>query len=227
MKYLIKLVLVAVLLISGVSSSPLDEYGIIEARTKKVDYNIDGAIVAWSKKKHTKDIFKAACDTTGGWESWVQVELELVFRKEFDIPRNINIREQSKVYHNGQIADFLLPETAKFRGMVIELKCENNNSNKEEKLKDKVDKDLKKEFSVDSSYLEHKFVVLAMTYTREAEDVVKKLDLEAIPKINYKIPGKGTMRVFRKDLKPAELTEDVNDVADALSKLFLQTNKRL
>lgn len=69
---------------------------------------------------------------------------------------------------------------AEHKGMIIELKCENRNTNKGSAMKAKVQADIDKEKKVQSKYKEYSLNVLAMAYSADAGKAVESLGLTAI-----------------------------------------------
>lgn len=198
----------------------MGERGVIEARVPTTDYNIDLPIVKWIKKPNTQTMMKRACGTRGGWEPWAQLELEEAFMNAFGFSEDIDIREEPDVFNNGKIADFVLPETAQFKGMIIELKCENKITQKGNLIKTPVDKDIAKQYDVKSKYSHYTFVALAMAFTTEAQTALTKIGMAAIPQATCAVPGQGTMKVYKEKIRLAQLTKDMDDLSKALEGLF-------
>jgi hypothetical protein len=219
MKFLVTLLSAAALLASGISASPLGERGMIKARAPTKDYDIDGAIVSWMGERHTRSMIKSVCSTSGGWEVWAQVELEAKFKDTFGI--SVDIREQSKVFNNRKIADFVLPETDQLKGMIIELKCENRGAQSGKAMKAPVEKDQLKKQDVKPEYDHYTFVALAMAFTPEADKVLKKIGMQPIPSASQAVPGKGTMKVYKEKIRFADLDQGMKDFMGAFSGLSL------
>ncbi|KAF1923087.1 uncharacterized protein M421DRAFT_333181 [Didymella exigua CBS 183.55] len=218
MKSLITLLSAAALLASGISAAPSGERGAIEARVTR-DYDIDTAIVNWMKKPLVQKRLKGVCSTDGGWEVWAQVELEDEFKEGFALDENLSIREKTEVYMNSKRADFVLPETNRVKGMIIELKCENKNEQKGSAIKTPVGKDKDKKFDVKPAFAGYTFVALTMAYSPEADKALTKIGMHAIPNAKYVVPGgKGTMKAYKEILK--HYTADMEDLTDTLANLM-------
>ncbi|KZM28007.1 uncharacterized protein EKO05_0002029 [Ascochyta rabiei] len=223
MKFLITLLSAAGLLASGISAAPLNERGIIRTRAPGTDYDIDDAIVDWMSDPKTKRRIKTACGTVGGWEGWAQLELEAEFREKFQIPENTDIREQSKVFEGRQIADFLLPETATHKGMIIELKCENKNAQSGDGMQKPVGSDKKKIYNVKANYKDHTFMAVAMAFTPKADKALTKVGMKPIPKAEADMGAGNTMRAYKERMEVGTLTKDMDDLEEAFKGLFGST----
>ncbi|KAF2711940.1 hypothetical protein K504DRAFT_465665 [Pleomassaria siparia CBS 279.74] len=230
MKFLITLLSAAALLASGISASPLGERGLIKARAvPTTNYDIDKAIAHWMKERHTRHMFVTAGTTTGGWESWAQLELEQVFKNKFKINQDTDIREQSKVFNklpkasHAKIADFVLPQTDDYKGMIIELKCENKKTNRGDHMQKPVLKDIDKGFQVKDAYSHYTFVALVMAYTDEAQEALTDIGLKPIKRAEHIVKDIGTMRVYRKDTPSAQQYIDgMTDLTEAFENLFFE-----
>ena len=220
MKFLITLLSAAALLASGISAAPLDERGMIEARARGTEYNIDSAIVAWMGNSETQKRLKTACGTVGGWEGWAQLELEHMFRTRFQIPDTTDIREQSKVFEGKQIADFLLPETATRKGVIIELKCENKNAQSGDAMEKPVGADIQKRYNVKPAYQDHSFMALAMAFTPKADQALARVGMRPIPNAVAKISGQGAMKAYKETMTIGSLSKDMLDLEEAFRSLF-------
>ena len=150
MKFLSAILSAAPLLASGTYASPLGERGAIQARAP-TDYNIDTVISQWMAQPGVRRRLKNNCDTNGGWEGWAQVELDLEFKDAFNL-KGTDIREQGKVYGNAKFADFVLPRSPVYKGMVIELKCENKTGQKKAGIGKPVGDDKEKNIDVVGAY---------------------------------------------------------------------------
>lgn len=202
MKFLGTLLTAAALFSSCAFSAPLDESNLLAVRVDRragaaqntggtqasgsgssnlPDYDIETVLKSWVQKTHVQERLAAVCTTDGGWESWAQYEVEQEFRKAFSIKKKDQIREVH-VYENAkEAADFVLPATDKLKGMIIELKCENKNTNKGKAMKNKVQGDIDKEKNLKADYKGYTFRVLAMAYSADAGTVIEGLGLTAIP----------------------------------------------
>ncbi|KAF1951994.1 hypothetical protein CC80DRAFT_495630 [Byssothecium circinans] len=179
------------------------------------------------KERHTRDLFVTVCGTSGGCESWAQVELERVFRREFDIAKDADIREQSRVYdpvpgaQRSKVADFLLPQTDLLKGMVIELKCENKNS-KGGAFETPVQKDMDKRYEVNPKYKDHTFVAVAMAFTDKAQKALIHLGMKPIDRATQTVKGKGKMTAYKKNIPSSEeVTATMDDLSQTFAKLFI------
>ncbi|KAH6614037.1 hypothetical protein C7974DRAFT_69338 [Boeremia exigua] len=223
MKFLVTLLSAAGLLASGVSAAPLKERGIIRARAPGIDYDIDTAIKDWMKDARTQGRMEVACGTVGGWEGWAQLELETEFRAKFKIPKSTAIREQSKVFESKQIADFLLPETATNKGMIIELKCENKNAQSGDGMQKPVGSDKKKIYNVKAAYKDHTFMAVAMAFTPTADKALIKVGMKPILDAEADMGGGNTMRAYKEKMKVGTLTKDMDSLEEAFRGLFGST----
>ena len=97
-------------------------------------------------------------------------ELEDEFKDEFKLSQGL--REVSKVYVKGKLADLVLPKTAQKKGIIIELKCENAFGQKGIKLLDPVNADIYRKSNVRPEFTDYTFVALAMTFTSDADKTV-------------------------------------------------------
>lgn len=186
MKLPTSLFAVAALLASCVSSIPLDQPvsvpGLSVRTTSKTDYDISGPIKNMFDNNHAS--LQGVCQTNGGWEVAVQVLLETELRKSFKFSRktHASLREKAVYTDSSMAADFVLPETKDKNGMIIELKCENANSNAGAKMQSKVQGDIDKIKKLKDEYKGYKFVVVAMAYSTKAEDALTTgLQLQVIP----------------------------------------------
>lgn len=177
------------------------------------------------EKPNTKDRLGTACNTNGGWESWAQIEIEAEFRSEFAIPQSVDIREpvvydKSSTDKGEPRADFLLPETKKNKGMIIELKCENKKSNKETVMGSRVTGDKKKHHQLKPQYKSHTFTVLAIAWTDTAKEAIAKVGLHAVTSASATVKDIGLVQIYREDIKGTQDVEsEVDKVAEALAKL--------
>jgi hypothetical protein len=220
MKSIVSLLSATALLVSYISAAPLAARGAIEARATK-DYDIDTAIVNWMKAPHVKRRFNSVCNTDGGWEVWAQVELEDEFREAFELDKDTSIREKTEVFLTQKRADFVLPESKRTKGMIIELKCENKNEQKGSAIKTPVGKDKDKKFDVKPAYADYTFVALAMAYSQEAETALSKIGMRAIPSAKVVLNGgKGTMKAYKEILE--QPTADMVDFSDAFAALNIK-----
>lgn len=225
MKLTTSLLTVAALLSSCVSSIPFGIHnGLPEpdlaVRTGKEDYPIGEEIARWLEKQ--KGQLQHVCTTTGGWEGTAQLGLEKVFKKAYDISTkkaHKNIREARVYTKTTEAADFALPPSDTYNGMIIELKCENRNSNAGAKMKTRVAGDINKAKNVKNEYKDYTFVVVAMAYSQEAEnELTKTLGLTQIQGAEITIEGSdysssqsGSNNGDKKEDSDTEMTSDKSD----------------
>lgn len=224
MKFLGTLLPAAALLVSGIFALPLNERDWIEARALKA-YDIDEVIKAWMSDEKTVKRLKNNCNTKGGWEKWAQSELEDEFRTEFGLTGDI--REQENVYtaKNKKYADFVLPESDKYKGMIIELKCENKFGQKGIGMKGPVISDQEKRYNVKSEFKKYTFVALAMGFTPEADKALKAIGMQPIKDAKAPVEAPNVMRTYKETIQLDDLTSDMADLTDALQNLYMQKSK--
>jgi hypothetical protein len=133
----------------------------------------------------------------------------------------VDIREQSKVFKNKKIADFVLPETPQLKVMIIKLKCENRGGQSGKAMKAPVVKDQLKKQDVKPKYADYTFIALAMAFTTPADKVLKKIGMEPIPQASHDVPGKGNMQVYKEKIRFADLDEGMEEFMGAFSGLSL------
>lgn len=109
-----------------------------------------------------------------------KLNLSVYSRQHSGFQKKTSIREKSHIFEDGKFADLVFEETEKYRGMIIELKCEDIHSNKGSSLGIAVKKDIEKIKYVKKEYRSYTYVVLAMAYTESAHNSVKSLGLHAI-----------------------------------------------
>jgi hypothetical protein len=195
---------------SGTSASPLGERG------SKKDYNIDAVIADWMSDVRIQGRLKFLCSREREWEGWAQVEFETAFKDAF--PITTDVREQS-VFEDEQTADFVLPKTDEFKGLVIKLKCENQSAQRGNAMRTLVDEDIQKRYNVKPEYKDHTFMVLAMAFTTEAQEALTEIGMSPIPKATSSV-DQGAMRVYKETFPPSELTDDTEDLNQASRGLF-------
>ncbi|KAF1352746.1 hypothetical protein EJ07DRAFT_183199 [Lizonia empirigonia] len=220
MKFLGTIVAAAALLASGISASPLGDLGGIHARAL-TDYDINTAIQKWMADPKTRKRLTNNCNTKGGWEGWAQAELEDEFKDEFKL--SDSLREVSKVYIKGKLADLVLPKTAQKKGMIIELKCENAFGQKGVKILDPVNADVYKKSNVRPEYNDYTFVALAMAFTSDADKSLRSIGMKPIAKAAVAPPN--TMQTYREDFKLDGLSNDMEDLNKALNNLFISKSR--
>jgi hypothetical protein len=207
MKLLPTLLSAVALLSSSISALPLNEYGMIKTRAPTANYDIDKAVKDWMETVSEKE-WKNACKTKGGWEVWMQFGLEIKLEEVFKL-KGHDLREDSKPYGGKMAADFTLPQTPKFNGMIIELKCENAFSQKGTSLKKPVQEDDAKRLKIHKDYKDYTFVVLAMAFTKEGKNAVQQHEMGLLPIRGASVPleGGATMQAFKKQYSRTQLDD--------------------
>jgi hypothetical protein len=207
MKLLPTLLSALTLLSSSISALPLDEYGMINVRASTVNYNIDKVVKDWMNTV-SKEEWENACTTKGGWEGWMQFGFEIKLRQVLNLKGYV-LREDSKPYGGKMAADFTLPQTPGFNGMVIELKCENAFSQKGASLKKPVQEDDAKRLKIHKDYKDYTFVVLALASTTEGKNAVQQHDIGLLPiqGASARLESGGTMQAFKKQYSKALLDD--------------------
>jgi hypothetical protein len=196
---------------SGISASPLGQRG------PKKDYNIDAAIADWMSDVRIQGRLNTFCKTIREWENWAQVEFSMAFRDAFTI--TTDIREPPGVFKEQQTADFVLPETDEFKGMIIKLKCENQDAHRGNAMQKLVDEDMQKRYDVKPEYKDYTFVALAMTFTTEAQEALTEIGMSSIPQAASSV-DQGAVRVYKKIFPLLGLTKGMEDLNQAPRGLF-------
>lgn len=188
--------------------------------SKKKIYDIEEVFKEWFGDPKVQETLGGMCLQDGGWEGWAQVELDKRFRKFFGLHKKTRIRE-FKVYNGKRkAADFLLPETDEYDGMILELKCENKNTNSGEKLKDLVEKDIKKEKGLKPAYKTHSFRVIAMAWSEEAETAIEGLGLEVIPDIEAEMTSSSDSSEGDESGKESDKSSNARDILRIYQKII-------
>ena len=193
-------------LTSGTSAPPLGERG------SRKEYKIDAVIADWMRDVRIQGRLKFLCNRERGWEGWAQLEFETVFKDAF--PITTDVREQSEVFNDQQTADFVLPRTDEFTGMIIELVCENQSAQKGNAMRTLVDRNIKKKYNVTPEYKDHTFVVLAMAFTTEAQEALTEIGMSPIPQAESSV-DQGALRVYKETFSLSELTDTTEDLNQA------------
>ena len=222
MKFFGTIVAATALFASGISALPLGDLGGIHPRAP-ADYNINKVLKDWMDDDKTKRRLGNHCNTKGGWEGWAQGEIESEFRDAFEIPQTI--REDTSVYKGRELADLVLPKTARYKGMVIELKCENAYGQKGVKIKAPVRADIAKQSAVKPEFNDYTFVALAMAYTTEADVSLRKIGMKPIVGATVNVAGPHTVRIYREDYKLKSLIDEIEDLDKAMYNLFLSKSR--
>jgi hypothetical protein len=207
MKLLPTLLSAVALLSSSISALPLNEYGMIKARAPTSNYNIDKAVKDWMETVSERE-WMNACETKGGWEGWMQFGFEMKLKEVFKLKGHV-LREDSKPYGGKMAADFTLPRTPKFNGMIIELKCENAFSQKGTSLRKPVHEDDVKRLRIHKDYKDYTFVVLAMASTKEGKNAVQQHEMGLLPIQGASAPLEdgATMQAFKKQYSKTQLDD--------------------
>lgn len=247
MKFLASLLTATALLSSCVSAIPLTEDHILALRAdsgkdidkgkkpqttqttdstpsisatseNKKEYPIEGALEEWMTRDYVKKKLNRACTTNGGSEGWAQLELDDAFHDAFDIPDEVHVREIHVYTGSRQAADFVLPPTKQYNGMIMELKCENKNSNSGKAMKDLVSGDIEKEKELNSQYKAYTFRVLAMAWSDQAETAIESLGLKAMPDVKAEVKA-GVMKMFQKTISTGSGSDDVDELTQGMENL--------
>ncbi|PVI00747.1 hypothetical protein DM02DRAFT_655120 [Periconia macrospinosa] len=200
---------------AGKGTAPVPPEGAPNAPPRTLpsnDYEVELAIQKWFREPHTADVFSTAADTSGGWETWAQVELERIFKEDFDddfkkdlVKGTRDIREQSYVYQpnsktkRSPIADFVLPQTTDKKGMIIELKVELKPIKGNDDLKERIENDKSKERNVAKGFEDFSFVTLALAFTPEAHGRLEQSKMKKVPGASVKFgkaPNQRTMVAY-------------------------------
>lgn len=169
---------------------------------KKASIDIDKYISEWMGDKTNKDkLANSASTTNGGWECWAQFELEYYIKKEMQIPTTTKVREVRVYADKNLAADFAFDPitTSNKKGIILELKCENQNM---QGMKAKVEADIEKlKKPLDAKYKDYDRVAYAMAYTPKAQKEMEELHMTSIGsgvKLLGDQEGK-TLKVYRND----------------------------
>lgn len=157
---------------------------------KPTSFDLDEKIKEWLQTEMTREKIGYAAFTDGGWEGWMQYEFDFYIKTVMGIPVKQRIREVQVYDGNSQAADFTFApsEQRNLRGMVVELKCENKNSNTGKSLGKAVEGDMKKlKGKFKTQYQDYDKVAIAMAYSKDAQ---KALD-EIKGMVSIAIPGSG------------------------------------
>lgn len=192
------------------------------ASEDKEDYPIGRIFKNWMEIDHVKKRLKRACSTQGGSEGWTQFEFDDEFKTAFNIPDEHQVREV-KVYNSGA-ADFVLPPTEQYNGMIMELKCENKNTNSGNKLGNLVDTDIKKEKELTPQYKRYTFRVLAMAWSDKAETALEDLGLKVIPGVRAPLkdePKKDEdfIKMYQRTVSTGSADDDVDELTQGMENL--------
>jgi hypothetical protein len=209
-KLLVMFLSAANLLTSGTSAPSLGE------RSSKKDYPIDAVIADWMSDVRIQGRLKFLCNRARGWEGWAQVEFETAFRDAF--PITTSVREQS-VFENQQTAEFVLPKTDEFNGMIIKLKCEDQSAQRGNAMRTLVDEDIQERYNVKPEYKDHTFVVLAMAFTTEAQKALTEIGMSPIPKAASSV-DQSAVRAYKETFPPSESTDNMEDLNQVAGGLF-------
>ena len=185
-----------------------------------IEYNIDQAIVEWMEEPRTQRRMNTICGSVGGWVDWAEFELECEFRAKFNLPTTVDIREQS-VFEGREKAHLVLPRTAEFDGVIIELKCENKLGQRGDAMQTPVGEDIEKRYKVKAAYQDYRFVALAMAYTPEAEEALARVGMRPIPKAVAVLKSGGVMKAYKETMTLGSLSKDMDDLTEALHSLSM------
>jgi len=186
---------------SGESTSPLDKHGVIENETSPMqDYPMDSPIVRWMQRERIRKMYAITFISSAGWEGWSQVELELAFREVFEIDLDTQVCEQIfnqlETPKKANRETLLLPQMDNFRGMIIELRCENGAA-KKNAVQGLVQEDLDMVYKAKAEYKNYTLVVLAMDYTLEAHEAPTNIGLDPIPQTEHIVDDIGTIKAYK------------------------------
>lgn len=139
---------------------------------------IDRYALEWMQSDTNKDkIAYSASTTNGGWESWAQFELEFFIKQKLVVPVTTKVREVRAYADKSLAADFVFdpPPTSKNVGVILELKCENQNM---QGMKAKVQSDIAKlSKPLDAKYQKYEKMVLAMAYSPKVQKDLRDLGM--------------------------------------------------
>lgn len=196
------------------------------------DFPIEDVLRHWIKDKRVQNISSTVWATSGDWEGWVRVEVDLKCRKAFSIRNRQQVRE-AEVYNNAdEFADLVLEPDKKHKGMIIELVCEDRFANKGSSIRNSVQGEIARKRGLKEEYKGHTFEVLALTYSKAAETAVKGLGLavvtgfevdqafssdESEEEVSDEQPV--TLRVFRKKITTGSAEDGVDEVTENLGGL--------
>lgn len=163
-------------------------------------FNMDSHMREWLGSTQQKLSYAAYTD--GGWESWAQYEIEFFLKSTLGLDVTRRIREV-QVYGDKKAADFTFdPSQQKnTKGMVVELKCENHNSEGAAFIAS-VGKDIQKlRGQLAVKYQDYDRVALAMAYSAEAQNALGKLGMSVVGGTEVPLPfGSGKiLKMYRWD----------------------------
>lgn len=114
--------------------------------------------------------------------------------------------------------------------MIIELKCENKNTNKGSVLKAPVEKDIQKAKELKSEYKAYTFKVVAMAYSVKAEQALEGIGMQAMSGIEQ--PQKSdlsseddVLKVYWKIVESASSDDGVDELTQGMDNLNTDDKK--
>lgn len=184
----------------------------------KEDYPIEEELKNWIDIDHVKTRLERVCSTQGGSEGWTQFEFEDQFKTAFGISDEHQVREVYVYTPAKQAADLVLPPTEQYNGMIIELKCENKNTNFGGAMKKIVSDDIEKEKELKPQYKGYTFRVLAMAYSEKAGTALENLGLKTMPGVEAKLK-KGVVKMYQKTISTGSAGDGVDEITQGIGSL--------
>lgn len=135
----------------------------------------------------------------------MQFEFDFYVKKALETRFNQRIRELQVYDGSTKAADFTFPpsQKAKSKGMIVELKCENKNSNAGKSLGKAVESDIKKlKGAFKTQYKDYDKVAIAMAYSADAQKALDAIDGMiplAIPGSGITVGQKDKLKIYRWD----------------------------
>lgn len=192
---------------------------------------IEGVFRDWVKDERIQDILSGVYATSGEWEGWVRVEIDLKFRDTFSIRKKQPVREVEVYKNAAEFADLVLKSDKNHNGLIIELICEDQFANKGSLIKNSVQGEMDKKRELKEKYKGYTFKVLALTYSKAAEIAVRGLGLTVMPGVEVDqdfTPDESneasdeqpvTLRVFQKRIPSGSAGDGVDEITESLGGL--------
>lgn len=158
--------------------------------------DVDTYIKQWMENNQDKLQYSVST-TDGGWESWAQFELEFFIKNKLEMAQKAHVREV-RVYEDQHLrADFAFqpPTTSNRKGIILELKCENKNT---QGMKALVKADIEKlEKPLVAKYIkDYERAAIAMAYTPKAQTDLEALGMVSLG-VNVELMGDEEGKVLR------------------------------
>lgn len=200
-----------------------------KAGSRKAPFPLDDFIKEWFDVDRVQETLKYAAEfTKGGYEGWVQVEWDLVAKRYKTVnvkpsDREVLVYEQSEQDKaegkKEKRADFVFASTDKTKGLIVELKTENQKSEGATFIREvKADvAKLRGKYKKEYDSTDYTKVSIAIAWSEKAHGEMNKGDLKGmlpLQGIETKLSGGPTLKVYRLDVEPDTNPDPVEQLVD-------------